>query len=89
MQIQSVKPNNFGTNFTLSKKAINSASKVTKLSEEEMKSLSPEAARKLMKERGSIKQPSKIKQFFADIYKKIGEKLGFLKPEYLIYTDID
>ena len=73
MRIQPIKSNNinsFGANFTLSKSTISSISKHTRLSEDELKNLSPETARKIMIERGAIKQTSKIKQFFVNIYKK-------------------
>ena len=87
MQIQSINPNNkrsFGTSFTLSKSTISSISKMTKLSEDEMKNLSPDLLRKIMIERGAIKQQSKIKQILAKMYKSIGKRLGLIKAEYHI-----
>ena len=44
---------------------------------------------KLMKERGTLKEPNKLWTWMQDKYKKIGEKTGLLKKEYHFYTDID
>ena len=42
-----------------------------------------------MIKRGAIKKPNVIKNWFADKYKQIGEKLGLLKKEYKFYTHVD
>ena len=42
-----------------------------------------------MEQRGSLKKPNPVKEFIAEKYRKLGEKLGLLKKEYNIYTDID
>ena len=54
-----------------------------------MSRLSIGEAEKLMKERGSLKEPSKLKRWLADKYKQFGERTGLLKRQYNIYTDID
>ena len=43
----------------------------------------------LMIKRGAMKEPCKIKEWLSDKYKEFGEKLGLLKKEYNIYTDVD
>ncbi len=44
---------------------------------------------KLMKERGTLKEPNKLWTWLQDKYKKFGEKTGLLKKEYNFYADID
>ncbi len=91
MKIQGINNNNtnFGMDFRLSGKTLDSISKITNLSVNELKELSISEATRLMKERGSIKEPSKFWQWLSDIYKKFGEKTGLLKKEYTIYSDYD
>lgn len=79
----------FGVNFKLSKETIRTVETSTGLTYEEMKRLSLAEAAKLMEQRGTLKRPSKIKLWFADKYKKFGEKLGLLEKRYNIYTDAD
>ena len=50
--------------------------------------LANDEAKNLMKQRGTLKKPSKIKQWFVNQYKQLGEKLGFLEKQHNIYTDI-
>ncbi len=91
MKIQGINNNNtnFGMDFRLSGKTLGSISKITKLSVHELKELPISEAVRLMKERGSIKEPNRFWQWLANKYKKFGEKTGLLKKEYNIYTDVD
>ena len=73
----------------LSEQTMKLISKSTKLSENELKYLSIDNQIKLMEQRGSLKKPNPVKEFIAEKYRKLGEKLGLLKKEYNIYTDID
>ena len=41
-----------------------------------------------MIKRGSMKKPSKVKQWFADKYRQFGEKIGLLEKQRNIYTDV-
>lgn len=75
--------------FKLSERTMKTISKSTKLSEEELKSLSLDEQIKLMEQRGSLKKQNPVKIFFAEKYRKLGEKLGLLNKEHNIYTDID
>lgn len=75
--------------FKLSERTMKTISKSTKLSEEELKSLSLEEQIKLMEQRGSLKKQNPVKKFIAEKYRKLGEKLGLLNKEHNIYTDID
>ena len=81
--------NTFGNTFKLSKETIKTIETSTGLTYEEMTRLPFSETRKLMLERGTLKEPSKIKLWLADKYKKIGERLGLLEKHYNIYTDID
>ena len=76
-------------NFQLSKETIKHIEKSTKCSINELRTLPIDETKKLMLERGAMKKPSKINQWFAGKYKSIGEKLGLLKKEYNFYTHID
>ena len=98
MQIQSINGQHnqsFGHNvkepftYRLSKEAIKAAEESTGLTYEEMTRLPFSETRKLMIERGTLKEPSKIKLWISKKYKEIGEKLGLLQKHYNIYTDID
>lgn len=92
MKIQSVNNSNntnFGMSFRLSGKTMDYISKTTKLSVDELYKLPISEAVKLMKDRGSIKEPSKLKQWFANKYKEFGEKHGLLKKHINLYTHID
>lgn len=80
---------NFGTKFKLMDKTMCAIEKSTGLSRAELTGLSIDESRELMKKRGTLKEPSKIKTWIADKYRKIGESLGLLKKEHNIYTDID
>ena len=94
MRVQSVSnqnnySTNFGTKFKLSDKTIQAVEKSTGLTYKELTELSIEESKDLMKKRGTLKEPSKIKTWIADKYRKVGESLGLLKKERNIYTDID
>ena len=80
---------NFGMKFKLSTNTIKAIESSTGLTYKEMTRLSINETTKLMKERGTLKEPSKIKLWIADKYKKFGEQLGLLEKHYDIYTDID
>lgn len=75
--------------YKLREKTLENISKSTKLNKDELVNLSLDEQLILMKNRGAIKKPNPIRVFFAETYKKLGEKLGFLKKEPNIYTDID
>lgn len=79
---------NFKKKFKLSKETLNAISQSTNLHGDELYLPMDEAA-KLMKERGSLKEPSKLKLWLSDIYRKFGEKCGFIEKRYNIYTDVD
>lgn len=76
-------------NFKLSKEAIKAAEQSTGLTYEEMTRLPLSESAKLMKERGTLKEPNKLWTWLQGKYKKFGEKTGLLKKEYSFYTDID
>lgn len=93
MKIQSITNNNINTNFGMKFKLSNDTLKFvsisTKLSVDELRNLSLDDAAILMKERGAIKQPNKLKQYLADKYKKFGEKTGLLRKQHTFYSDGD
>lgn len=92
MQVQSINNQynqSFGMDYKLSKEAIKAIESSTGLTYDEMTRLSLDESTKLMKERGKIKEPSKLKMWLSEKYKQIGEKLGLLEKNYNIYTDID
>ena len=76
-------------NFKLSKETIRNIERSTGLTYKELSTLPFDEASKLMKERGTLKEPSKLKTFASKTYRAIGEKLGFLEKQYNIYTDVD
>jgi len=80
---------NFGIKFKLSTKTIKAIESSTGLTYEEMTSLPIHETTKLMKERRTLKEPSKIKLWLAGKYKEIGERLGLIERDYNIYTDVD
>lgn len=82
MEVQLVK-------FQLSKETIRHIEKSTKCSINELRTLSFDDTKIIFEKRGAIKKPNKIKQWFADKYKQLGEKLGLLKKEYNFYTHVD
>ena len=96
MQIQPINSQSrqsFGHNehftFKLSKETIKAFESSTGLTYEEMTRLPLNERAKLMKERGTLKEPNKIKLWISKKYKEIGERLGLLQKHYNIYTDID
>lgn len=89
MKIQSINNTSFGMTFKISGKTLDAISNSTGLSKDELFGLTLSDASKLMKERGLLKEPSKLRQWFSDMYKKFGEKMGLLQKEYHIYSDGD
>ena len=75
--------------YQLSDKTIKLIEQKTKCSINELRTLPLNEAKELMLKRGAMKKHNVIKQWFADKYKTIGEKLGLLKKEYNFYTHID
>ncbi len=88
MQIQAIQNQHFGNKYKLSETTIKMVEKSTGLTYKEMTTLTSDEAKNLMKQRGTLKKPNKIKQWFANQYKQLGEKLGFLEKQHNIYTDI-
>lgn len=82
MKIQPIK-------FQLSKETIKHIEKSTRCSIEEIRNSAMGDIQKLMVKRGAVKKPNKIKQWFTDKYKTVGENLGLLKKQYNFYTHID
>lgn len=80
---------NFGRNYKLSDRTVTSIEKSTGLSRAELTELTTDECKKLMKKRGTLKEPGKIKTWIADKYRKLGESLGLLEKKHNIYTDID
>ena len=85
MSVQKVSTLKFG----LADETINHVEKSTRCSIGELSNLDFRTLDTLMLQRGTKKKPSKIKEWFANQYRKFGEKTGFLKRQYNIYTDID
>lgn len=75
--------------YKLSEQTLQRISKSTKLSKEELTSLSLDKQIELMSQRGSLKKTNPVKDFFVGLYQKLGEKLGLLNKEYNTYTHID
>lgn len=85
--MKSVDIANFSTiKYKLQDKTLKKISKTTKLSKEELTNLSLNEQLKLMQQRGSLKKPNPIRKYIADKYIKLGQKLGFIKKDYNIYT---
>ena len=82
MKIQSL-------NFRLSQVTVKHIEKSTRCSIQEIRNNSMADVESLMIKRGAMKEPSKVKEWVSDKYKKFGEKIGLLKKEYNIYTEID
>ena len=80
---------NFGMKFKLPTNTIKAIEYSTGLTYKEMTRLPINETTKLMKERGTLKEPSKIKLWLAGRYRKIGERLGSIEKHYNIYTDVD
>ena len=75
--------------FQLSEQTIKNIEKSTKCSINDLRTLSFDETRALLEKRGAVTKPNKIKQWFTDKYKTIGEKLGLLKKQHNFYTHID
>lgn len=77
----------FGIRFKLSDKTVKAIESSTGLTYGEMTRLSLDESARLMKERGKLKEPSKLKLWFSDKYRKFGEKYGLLEKNYNFYTE--
>ena len=77
----------FGIKFQLREETLNIISKDTRLNKDELHYLPFREAIELMRKRDSEK--SKIKLWLQSKYKELGLKLGLLKREHNIYTDVD
>ena len=75
--------------YQLSDKTIKLIEQKTKCSINELSTLPTDEIAKIMQKRGVVKKPNKIKLWFADKYKQLGENLGLLKKEYNFYTHVD
>lgn len=75
--------------FQLSEQTVKNIEKSTKCSINELRTLSFDETRALLEKRNAVTKPNKIKQWFTDKYKTIGEKLGLLKKQHNFYTHID
>jgi hypothetical protein len=75
--------------FQLSEQTLKNIEKSTKCSINELRTLSFDETRALLEKRNAVTKPNKIKQWFTDKYKTIGEKLGLLKKQHNFYTHID
>ena len=75
--------------FQLSEQTVKNIEKSTKCSINELRTLSFDETRALLEKRNAVTKPNKIKQWFTDKYKTIGEKLGLFKKQYNFYTHID
>lgn len=62
--------------FQLSNETIKHIENTTRCSIEELRATPIDEIKVLMIKRGAIKKPNKIKQWFANKYQTIGEKLG-------------
>ena len=75
--------------FQLSKETIKHIENSTRCSIEELRVTPIDEIKTLMIKRCAVKKPNKIKQWFADKYKTVGEKLGLLEKQRSFYTHID
>ena len=75
--------------FQLSEQTVKNIEKSTKCSINELRTLSFDETRALLEKRNAVTKPNKIKQWFTDKYKTIGEKLGLFKKQHNFYTHID
>ena len=75
--------------FQLSKETVKWLEKSTRCSIEELRTFTTDEIKELMIKRGAITKPNKIKQWFTDKYKTIGEKLGLLEKQCSFYTHIN
>lgn len=73
---------NYGMRFRLSEKTIKSIETSTGLTYQEMTELSLSESEKLMKDRGTLKEPNALQKWFSKKYKHFGEKMGWLEKPY-------
>lgn len=79
----------FGNKYKLSKETVKAVENSTGLTYKEMTELPLDECAKLMKDRGKLKEPGKLKMWLSQKYKELGEKFGLLEKHYNFYTDID
>ncbi len=89
MRCGAVEFNFKGLNIKLKPQTIESVSKSTGVSKQELMNESLDNLLTKAKERGRLKKTKPFKKFLSDVYKKLGEKFGLLKKEPNIYTDAD
>jgi len=93
IQIRANQNNNYPSfgcmNSKLSKQTIEAVERSTKLTYDEMRTLSLTECEKLMTERGTLKKPGKFKTWISEKYRVFGEKFGLIEKRHNIYTDID
>lgn len=89
MKTENISVNFTGIKFKLGEKTMQTISKSTKLTKEELTNLSLEEQIRLMDKRGTLKKPNPVKTFLVKQYIKLGEKLGLLPKDRYIHTDID
>lgn len=75
--------------FSLKPETLSSISKHTKLTSNELCTLSTEEAKQKMLKMGVIKKENPIKKIAKELYQKLGEKLGLIEKQVYIYTDND
>ena len=78
-----------GIKFRLNETSLKYISKNTKLTPEELCTLSITESRQEMIKRGAIKAPNMLEIYAKNLYNKLGERLGFIEKPFNIYTDID
>lgn len=77
----------FCMKYKLSKDTVKAIESTTGLSYKEMTELPFDKCTQLMKERGKLKEPSKLKIWLSNKYKEFGEKFGLLEKHYNFYTE--
>lgn len=75
--------------FRLKPETLRSISKRTRLTPNELSTLSIEEAKLKMFKMGVIKKENPIKKIARQLYQKLGEKLGLIEKQVYIYTDND
>ena len=75
--------------FRLKPETLRSISKRTRLTPNELCTLSIEEAKLKMFKMGVIKKENPIKKIARQLYQKLGEKLGLIEKQVYIYTDND
>ena len=71
--------------FKLSENTLKLISESTRLSVEELHTLPAVETPRLMRERGSLKEPNKFKLLLSNQYRKFREKFGLLEKQRYFY----